>query len=596
MWSSHLFWKLFAVYVGLSLALATALLYVVNSSQRSELERQTEQRLFETAIILSSHVRDSLAIDTGDASVLSRRPELQPLIQNLADQTELRITIVNSEGVVVADSERSPSSMLDHANRPELIQAGKEGVGKAMRQSPTLRVEMFYLALRVDLPDGRYAFVRVSSRMEAISQRMAETRRYLLSFTLLFGLIATLVTHMVIGRIIHPLTLLTRNVQAITDRASPEPTRAHSGDEVGTLSTAFNQMQSELATRFAQLRERNQQLSTVLGNLLEGIIAVDASENVLMANNASRRMLGMPDVVGRPLLELARCRPLHDAVMKCLHTGGTVNTEFISAGTVRRNLTVRVTSLPGQPSASVLVVLHDISELRRLESLRQQFVANVSHELKTPLASIKAYAETLRSGAIDDKENSLRFVSRIEEQAERLHQLIVDMLQIARVEAGDEAFNMTHVGLRNVVDKSLMQHAQSAKRKRIELRIEPPDQLVAVVADEDGLRTVLDNLLSNAIKYTPEDGTVTIRWRVQAGQCVLEVQDTGIGIEWEHQTRIFERFYRADEARSRDHGGTGLGLSIVKHLCLAFGGSVDLQSVWGEGSTFRITLPVAVNT
>ena len=595
MWSSRLFWKLFAVNVGLSLALATALLYVVNSSQRSELNRQTEQRLFETAVVLSSHVRDSLAASVQDDVLPLSQPDLQRLVQRLADQTELRITIVNSIGVVLADSDRSPLSMLDHANRPELIQAAKEGVGTATRESPTLRIEMFYLALRVQLSPDRYAFVRIATRTDAISQRMADTRRYLLTFTLMFGLIATVLTNMVIGRIIHPLALLTRNVQAITEGKSQGLERVHSSDEVGTLSTAFIQMQSELAIRFGQLRERNQQLSTVLGNLLEGIIAVDADENMVMANDASRRMLGMSDAVGRPLLELARCRPLHDAVMKCLRTGGTVKTEFVSEGAVRRDLAVRATSLPGHPSPGVLVVLHDISELRRLESLRHQFVANVSHELKTPLASIKAYAETLRGGAINDQENNLRFVSRIEEQAERLNQLIVDMLHIARVEAGEEAFDITQVGLRSVVDSSVTQYAQSAKQKRIQLVVEPPSHRAIVVADEDGLRTVLDNLLSNAVKYTPEDGTVTIRWRSDAGRCILEVQDTGIGIAEEHQTRIFERFYRVDEARSRDLGGTGLGLSIVKHLCLAFDGSVELESVRGQGTTFRVYLPAAVS-
>lgn len=593
MWSSRLFWKLFAVDVALSLALATGLLYVVNSSQRSELQRQTEQRLFEAAVILSGQVHDSLADTVGGDPLPLHRPDLQTLVERLTEQTELRITIVNSAGSVVADSERSPVSMLDHANRPELIQAAKEGLGTATRRSPTLRVDMFYLALRVDLDGDRHAFVRVATRMDAISQRMADTRRYLLTFTLLFGLIATVANYMVIGRIIHPLTLLTKNVQAITEGRSQEFRRVHSRDEVGALSSAFNQMQSELATRFGQLRERNQQLSTVLGNLLEGIIAVDANENVVMANDASRRMLGMSSAVGRPLLELARCRPLHDAVMKCQRTGDTVKTEFVSDHGVRRDLAVRATSLPGYPSSGVLVVLHDISELRRLESLRHEFVANVSHELKTPLASIKAYAETLRSGAINDQENNVRFVSRIEEQAERLHQLIVDMLHIARVEAGEEAFDIMQVGLRNVVDASVAQYAQSAQGKRIELLVEPPPQRAVVVADEDGLRTILDNLLSNAIKYTPEDETVIIRWYASADRCILEVQDTGIGISPEHQLRIFERFYRVDEARSRDLGGTGLGLSIVKHLCIAFGGSVEVQSVWGEGTVFRVSLPAA---
>lgn len=239
------------------------------------------------------------------------------------------------------------------------------------------------------------------------------------------------------------------------------------------------------------------------------------------------------------------------------------------------------------------MVLHDITELRRLENLRREFVANVSHELKTPLASITAYAETLRLGAMDDRENNMRFLVRIEDQAERLHQLILDMLQIARVESGEEAFDITQVLIRRRVDGCCARNLEPAQRKQIDLSIEAPEEDLTVLADEDGLDTILDNLIGNAIKYTPEGGRVYVRWRDNNDYVELEVQDTGVGIAPEHQTRVFERFYRVDKARSRELGGTGLGLSIVKHLCQAFGGSVTLKSVEGEGCTFRIRLPKA---
>jgi two-component system phosphate regulon sensor histidine kinase PhoR len=231
-----------------------------------------------------------------------------------------------------------------------------------------------------------------------------------------------------------------------------------------------------------------------------------------------------------------------------------------------------------------------VSELRRLENLRREFVANVSHELKTPLAAIKAYAETLRMGAVNDPENNLAFVLRIEEQAERLHELILDMLQIARIESGQQTFNIVDVDLAEIIDDCLAQFADLAATKEIDLIGELPNEEITARGDEEGLRTILNNLVDNAIKYTKAGGEVQIRCLQNGATVTLEVEDSGIGIPEKEQVRIFERFYRVDRARSREMGGTGLGLSIVKNLTQAFGGTVGVSSQTGKGSTFRVTL------
>jgi len=249
--------------------------------------------------------------------------------------------------------------------------------------------------------------------------------------------------------------------------------------------------------------------------------------------------------------------------------------------------------LPGDPCPGVLAVLHDVSELRRLENLRREFVANVSHELKTPLSSIKASAETLRLGAIHDPEHSTSFLACIEEQADRLHQLILDLISLARVEAGQEAFEITEVPLASVVEQCLAQHQPAAEAKNITVEIVPAPLPVLAKADADGVRTILDNLVNNAINYTPAGGRVWVRWRPEDSLALVEVQDTGIGISQRDQARVFERFFRVDQARSREMGGTGLGLAIVKHLAHAFGGNVQLTSKLGEGSTFQVRIPLA---
>ncbi|MGB7347153.1 MAG: ATP-binding protein [Pirellulaceae bacterium] len=607
MWSSSLFWKLFFVYVGLNLTLTVAFLLVATSSQRGEINRQVEQRLLDTAIVLRSHVgelveqitEDHKAAASDDYVLNEKLRRLQDQIGRLSKETKLRITVIDDQGVILADSDRNPAKMLDHSNRPELIAASKSGRGTATRQSPTLQIEMFYMALGIksDLDanvESQPAFIRVAMRLDAIDQRVGSMRRFLWLLALLFGAVSTLLAYAIVGRVVDPLTQLTEHAQALAMGVDEEPVRIRGSGEVGSLSESFNQMRMELSKRFRQLRDNNEQMSTVLGSIQEGIIAVDPKENIVLANDASKRLLSFTtdQEVGRPLLEAVRSRRLREVVQKCLESSETVRTELDSVGEMRRDLAVTATRLPGDPIPGVVLVLHDVTELRRWENLRQEFVANVSHELKTPLASIKAYAETLRLGALNDPDNNELFVCRIEEQAERLNQLILDMLQIARVESGQETFEITHVSVAKVVGDCVRDFSRTADQGNIELAIDAEQgKHVVVKAEEDGLRTILDNLVSNAIKYTPEGGKVTVRWRERDSFANIEVEDTGIGIPEEHRTRIFERFYRVDKARSRELGGTGLGLSIVKHLCQAFGGSINLKNSPGGGSTFQVKLP-----
>ena len=378
-------------------------------------------------------------------------------------------------------------------------------------------------------------------------------------------------------------------------------------DELGELGDSFNRMSQQMGARVNQLRESSQRLQTVLGGMIEAVIAVDDRQRVLFANDAAGRLLSFsPEAaVGRPLLEAVRHHALHQATAEALAAwpgGGraapaqqigqppTRRLEITLGTLPPRILSTHVARLPGEPCPGVVVVLDDVTELRRLENLRRDFVANVSHELKTPLSSIKAYAETLLSGALEDKEHRRQFVARIDEQADRLHQLIQDLLSLARIESGVEVHQIVPVPLAELMSECLAHHAPAAEAKQIALSCESPAPSVCVAADYEGLREILDNLVDNAIKYTPNGGRVTIRTRHDDGHVLIDVQDTGIGIAAEDQPRVFERFYRVDRARSRELGGTGLGLSIVKHLVQAFGGSVSLSSAPGAGSTFTVRL------
>jgi two-component system phosphate regulon sensor histidine kinase PhoR len=438
------------------------------------------------------------------------------------------------------------------------------------------------------------AHVLIVTGILAFRNLSTEYRNVLLwtsaALTIFFGGLATWAC---IRRIIEPLSELTRHARAASAGGDGQTPVIDSPDELGVLATAFNSMQRDLARRVDQIQENNQRLQTILGSMVEGVLAIGPDKTILMANDAGRELLDFatPKPVGRSLLEVTRARPVHEAVVRALAATTPVETEFDSPGTQRRTLSLRATRLPGDPCPGVMVVLHDLSELRRLENLRRELVTNVSHELKTPLAAIKAYAETLRMGAVNDPEHNLAFVQRIEEQADRLHELILDILQIARLEQGQETFEIVPVPLAELIEACTHQFADTAAAKQITLHAEMPPPDATALADEEGARTILDNLVDNALKYTPAGGRVTIRCRLSDQHVTLEVEDTGIGIAEKDQNRVFERFYRVDRARSREVGGTGLGLSIVKHLAQSFDGSVSLDSQPGRGSIFRVHLP-----
>ena len=599
MWPSRLFWKLFLVIAGLNLVLALGFLAIVSDKQEDLIWEQVEQRLFSTALALRGQVRDLIKPNADRPPVHSLEGQWQQKLQErvaaVGAKAQTRITVIAADGVVLADSDKDPASMENHGNRPEVLEARRAGQGVERRLSNTLKVNMFYLAIPVNDRDWEAdPVVRVALKIDWIEEQVSTVQGLLWTLALVVGGLAILLTYMVVGRLIRPIGKLKQGAEAIAMGEYQHRVAVRSGDELGSLAEAFNHMGDQLASHVDRLGLHGERLSTVLGSMVEGVLAVDADENILLANQASMELLEMTmrDVVGRPLREVTRTRHLHDAVARALNYNESCQTEFGTLGQPRRVLALRAAPLPSSPSPGVVVVLHDVSELRRLENLRSEFVANVSHELKTPLSAIKAYAETLRLGAVDDPDNNLDFVHRIEAQANRLHQLIVDLLHLARVESGREALDLDVLSLTPLVEASVNQFATAAAAKEISVELVPANSPVSVQADPAAVRTILENLIDNAIKYTPPKSRVAIRWEASESVARITIQDNGVGIESEDQERVFERFYRVDQARSRELGGTGLGLAIVKHVTQAMGGSVELISTPGEGTTFCVCLPL----
>lgn len=361
------------------------------------------------------------------------------------------------------------------------------------------------------------------------------------------------------------------------------------------LAETVDRMQDYLRERFAELQTSRDQLRTVLNSMVEGVIAVDSAQRVILVNDSACRLFRMQEsaAVGRPLYEVVRNPQLQQWVGEALSQTEDVGGELELLAPASRTLSVRVAGLPANAAPGAVVVASDISQLRRLERVRQEFVANASHELKTPLASIKACVETLMDGAMEDEEIRVRFLQTMNEQSDRLDRLVRDLLALTRIESEGMKTDVHPVPLAESVAVCVERHRQNAKRKQMRIVVEAPVDAVMVSGDEESLEQILDNLIDNAIKYTNDGGTVTIRWRADEGHGLLEVEDTGIGIPQSHLTRIFERFYRVDKARSRELGGTGLGLSIVKHLSQALGGTVAVSSRLGKGTIFTIQLPLS---
>ena len=367
------------------------------------------------------------------------------------------------------------------------------------------------------------------------------------------------------------------------------------------LVTAFRAMSQRVTARITELEQwresldqNNQQLAIVLEAMVEGVIAVDAQERILLANMAAIRLLDLKPqgLTGRPLWEVVRLPKVQELVRQTLEGGEQQRIE-IEVPRTHSTLAAVMSRLPGEPSSGAVIVLHDVTDLRRLENLRREFVSNVSHELKTPLAAISAYAETLLDGALEDPEINRSFVGRIGEQADRLHALILELLELARMESDEHAFELRAIDVGAVLRECVDEHQDVAKSKSLRLESEASAEAVWGLADLEGLRTIADNLLDNAINYTPAGGRISVRCRLEEDWVAFDVEDTGVGIVKENQARIFERFFRVDRARSREVGGTGLGLSIVKHLCQVFGGQVKVTSQLGKGSTFTVRLRAA---
>jgi two-component system phosphate regulon sensor histidine kinase PhoR len=395
-----------------------------------------------------------------------------------------------------------------------------------------------------------------------------------------------------------PLDELAEGARRIAAGDFGREIRIAGGGHHAALAETFNAMRTRLAVTFDLLEHDRAQLRAILSGMVEGVIAIDDQRRVLFANDRAGELLGFDPAQARkhPLPDVTRHLAFVELVEKGLAAGGPHREDLELKGPPQRSLAVYVSRFRGHGAPGAVIVLDDTTDVRQAERMRQDFVANVSHELKTPLAVIKSSVEALVDGAAEEPEPRAMFLTQVTREADRLEALILDLLSLARIESGHLGLEPQAVELGTAITDCVERHQPRAEAKTLTMVEKPPadaPQNVAAWADPDALRQVMDNLVDNAIKYTPNGGRITVRWSATPDTVSFEVEDTGVGIPPADLPRVFERFYRVDKARSKAEGGTGLGLAIVKHLAQAMKGNVRVASTVGKGTTFRVTLPRA---
>ncbi|HXX43677.1 MAG TPA: ATP-binding protein [Candidatus Acidoferrales bacterium] len=586
---AKLFWKLGLTYLGLLLIVLLAV------------------GLYSSYVLRRDHIHSAEGRLASLLSVAQARPpdfdnpsELESWARWMA-QSGARVTVIDGAGNLLADSAPESGTPESHLSQPEVQRALTSGAGHSVRYSSALGSDFVYYAVRSRSRAGTPLILRMALPLAEVDASVSELRRKIFGASLLILVLGGIISLLYFQRLaarIERLTAFSRRIAEGDFRPLPaEGPR----DELAELAHALNDTAARMDATIRSLSGERNQSSAILRSMVEGVAVIDANERVVFSNRAFSEILNLDPALieGRPLIEVVRNSDLLSLIRRALHGEEGLRTDMAVGIVQQRTFSITATPVqalenaspanPERPSGAV-VVLHEVTELRRLERVRQDFVANVSHEFKTPLTAIQGFAETLLAGALEDPQHNRRFLEIIRDHAARLATLTNDLLKLARIEAGKLELEFGPVHLFEIVERCTETTLLKASRKQIALETDVPPGLPAVRGDATLLRDVLQNLLDNAVQYTPAGGHIKVSATSGAREAVVTVEDTGIGIPLAEQERIFERFYRVDAGRSREAGGTGLGLSIAKHIVEAHGGRLCVESEVGHGSKFSFSV------
>ncbi|MBC2077351.1 cell wall metabolism sensor histidine kinase WalK [Listeria marthii] len=581
--------------IGLSFIILFFVVMVIVGVFSGELMKSTylnmkESQLEDDAkILLQTTNIENLDLDKDAAAI-------QKSLDPLGDEIDARITVIDSEGDVVADTKKDPENLDNHMNRPEvtdILEKGKS-VGISIRESDSLGYSMLYVAVPVKHQDKTDGVLRISISLESVDAAVAKLWGNL---ALIFGIalvIIAAISVFIARKITRPVREI---IEVSTDLANHKyDSRIHGkvSGELQDLSISVNTLAESLETQMFEIKQNEQRLNAIVQNLVSGVMLINIDKQVIMTNRTMYQILGETEITGKPFYEVIKSFALSQLIEATFETKTIQQKEIILYFPREMILDASVSPILAENGeiTGIILLLHDITQIRHLENVRSEFVTNVSHELKTPVTALKGFAETLLDGAMYDEMLLKKFLTIIKEESDRLHRLIMDILALSRIEQNPVPENIEIVDMDDVIEQSARTIFEMATEKNIQVTIpEKTTTPVTIETDRDKLQQILINLLSNAINYTPVDGKVEVKLIDHEAEVIIEVTDNGIGIPAKDIDRVFERFYRVDKARSRHSGGTGLGLSIVKHLVENCGGRIEVESQEEVGSTFRVTLP-----
>jgi two-component system phosphate regulon sensor histidine kinase PhoR len=570
-------------YTVLTLLVMAGLWWAIASSVRDFLLQQIEGDLLRETALAADLIEPALAPDHAPEKV-------EAVAAQVGDALDARVTVIAPDGVVLADTEEDPALMENHAGRPEVQQAQRTGSGIAIRPSATLHAPYLYVARLI----SGGVVVRLSLPLGVVDALLQGMQRHLALAALFAAALMTGAGWFVAERIRAGLDPLRAQAAAIAAGQLDVTVEPANTRELGDLGRSFNTMAGNLRQTLTELEGVRVRLEATLANLQDGVIITDAAGQIVLANDAARAMLGVDGAIaGMPIVIAARDHELAGMVAEALTGDAGPHEGLLRHGTSGRMLQTVAQRLDAAGERIALVVLRDVTTLRQLEELRRQFVANVSHELRTPLASIRALAETLEAGAIDDAEVARDFVARIVAEVDQLTRMVDELLDLARLESGKLPLALEPIAPRDLLERAARRMAPRTERDGLTVEVEAAGVVPLVLADRARIDQVLLNLLDNAVKYTPSGGVIALSAAPVGRMVEFRVRDSGPGVGQDDLPRLFERFYKVD--RSRGSEGTGLGLAIARHIVEAHGGRIRAESALGQGAVFIFTLPMAAS-
>lgn len=569
-------WRIALPYILLILTFMLALgAYLSNTFQRSYIEQMERQLTLEATTISES------ILPAWDSPA-----ELEPMVAHWAELLSARVTLIEPDGRVIGESEEDPSLLDNHLTRPEVISALANGSGTSIRFSHTVGYDMLYTAVRLGPAGSPTGLVRVAVPLTIVYQNIAEVQRVLVGVSLVVTLLAILIAILIAQATSKPLEELTLAANSMARGNLVQKPLSTTITEIGQLVNAFNSMAVQIRQQVFSLETERGKLAAVLSNMTDGVMIVDSDGKIQLVNPAASNLLGITiDVVGHSLVEVVRPYQPFELWKQCSTEQIPVQVAFDFN---RANLLVHAIPLKRSLPGHSLLLVQDVTRQNKVDSMRRDFISNVSHELRTPLAALKLIVETLRDGALEDKQAAQKFLANMEGEIDSLSLMVMELLELSRIESGRVPLETQWVKPIDLVEPAALRLKLQAERAGLTLRVECPADLPSVVADPGRVQQVLTNLIHNAIKFTPAGGNVVCGASLMNDKVAFFVRDSGIGISEVDLPRVFERFYKADRARSG--GGTGLGLSICRHIVEMHNGHIWVESEVNKGSSFSFTL------